>query len=322
MPQSKVSSAGFQKIIDHFNMPDAQLVSVQKGYRNQSHLLRLPDGTQQNLIIFKSEPGALTHIANAHAVGRFLASQGLPVRHATDPRILVIKNRQGAVRHAAVHNYLPGNTIPWEAYTKDHIKALGGAMGDIHRALQPFAAHLLPDAAQQNMQLSKRMERYFSDRGVQQSMRKKLGVTSVDTQFKTLHMQCAALPNQQALHLDFVRGNILFIGTQVSGIIDLEKTARGHRLLDIARTLSFLLVDCKYKPEHKIRKYFLFSGYKKRGRQPLSQTHDFDLLEKLVDFYLVYDFYKFLRHNPYESLLANEHFMRTKDLLLKRGLAR
>lgn len=296
-------------------------MSVQKGYRNQSHLLRLPDGTLQNLIIFKAEPRAITHIADAHAVGGFLASQGLPVRHATDPRILVIKNRQGAVRHAALHNYLPGSTIPWEAYTKDHIKALGGTMGDMHRALQPFTAHVLPDAAQQNMQLSERMERYFSDRGVQEAIHKKLGITNVNAHFETLHAHCAALPGQQVLHLDFVRGNVLFIGTQVSGIIDLEKTAKGHRLLDVARTLSFLLVDCKYKPEQKIRKYFLQSGYIKRGRQQLS-SQDFDLLEKLIDFYLVHDFYKFLRHNPYESLFANEHFIRTKVLLLKRGLAR
>ena len=44
------------------------------------------------------------------------------------------------------------------------------------------------------------------------------------------------------------------------------------------------------------------------------------LLEPLLDAFLLYDFYKFLRHNPYESLSANEHFTRTRDLLLARRI--
>ncbi len=49
---------------------------------------------------------------------------------------------------------------------------------------------------------------------------------------------------------------------------------------------------------------------------------DYDLLEVLVDLFLFYDFYKFLRHNPYESLTDNEHFIRTKAILLRQGLIR
>ncbi len=126
--------------------------------------------------------------------------------------------------------------------------------------------------------------------------------------------------------MDFVRGNILFKGSKICGILDFEKAGYGIKLLDIARTLAFLLVDCKYKNEVKIRKYFLQSGYIKRGgadfNRRIINTADkkLDLLEELVNTFLIYDFYKFLRHNPYEFLHQNEHFIRTKKYLLERGV--
>jgi Ser/Thr protein kinase RdoA (MazF antagonist) len=114
-----------------------------------------------------------------------------------------------------------------------------------------------------------------------------------------------------------VRGNILFDDqARITGVLDFEKTAWGHPALDIARTLAFLLVDCKYKSEDKTRKYFLISGYNKRG--PARTPGSSPLLEKLITTFLLHDFYKFLRHNPYESLRNNEHFVRTRDLLVQR----
>jgi hypothetical protein len=35
---------------------------------------------------------------------------------------------------------------------------------------------------------------------------------------------------------------------------------------------------------------------------------------------LLHDFYKFLLHNPYESLASNEHYIRTIALLKARGV--
>jgi hypothetical protein len=61
----------------------------------------------------------------------------------------------------------------------------------------------------------------------------------------------------------------------------------------------------------------LASGYDKRGQADLANT---ELLEPLINLFLMYDFYKFLHHNPYESLKDNEHFVRTKLLLIKRRL--
>ncbi len=122
--------------------------------------------------------------------------------------------------------------------------------------------------------------------------------------------------------------NLTVNNVTVTGILDFEKTAYGHPLFDIARSLAFLLIDCKYKDAAKIRKYFLQSGYAKRGQTtlPLINLHTRDtsvsLLEQLIDLFLLHDFYKFLLHNPYESLARNEHYQRTEQLLLERGLIR
>jgi Ser/Thr protein kinase RdoA (MazF antagonist) len=138
----------------------------------------------------------------------------------------------------------------------------------------------------------------------------------------------ALLPAKQPLHMDFVRSNILFeavpagdFNMSISGILDFEKAAYGHPLFDIARTLTFLLVDCKYKAPDKVRKYFLGSGYIKRGAAMLPSKH-MSILEPALNLFLFHDFYKFLRHNPYESLPDNEHFMRTAQLLIPRQLIR
>lgn len=305
------------KILQLYGIAGGEFLAVQKGYRNQSHVIRLPGGELQNIIVYKSEPGITELIQNANAVGDFVAAAGLPARQTVGPRIVQLQAGTHQ-KYAALYRYLPGHTIPWEAYTKERIKNLGYTMGNMHAVLARFDARPLPDAAQQNTALNQRMHNYFNNAGVRKALRKKLAIATIRDDFAGLHEICHNLPNQQALHLDFVRGNVLFDGPHVCGIIDFEKTARGHRLLDVARTLSFLLVDCKYKTEPKIRKYFLQSGYKKRGGQVLAKPPE--ILEELVNFYLLHDFYKFLRHNPYESLSANHHFMRTAALLRKRGI--
>jgi hypothetical protein len=61
----------------------------------------------------------------------------------------------------------------------------------------------------------------------------------------------------------------------------------------------------------------LHSGYEKRGKNKIAYP---ELLDPLTSFFLFYDFYKFLLHNPYESLEKNEHYLRTKQYLLKIGL--
>jgi Ser/Thr protein kinase RdoA (MazF antagonist) len=124
-------------------------------------------------------------------------------------------------------------------------------------------------------------------------------------------------PSQQPLHMDFVRGNILFDDDKITGILDFEKASLGHVIMDVSRTLAFLLVDCKYKTPEKVRKYFLKSGYfKDTGGKIINLK----LMDLLIEMFLTYDFYKFLRHNPYESLLQNQHYLRTRDILINLGV--
>jgi Ser/Thr protein kinase RdoA (MazF antagonist) len=308
-----------------YGLPYTRLLPMQKGYRNESHPVELPGGMHVNLIIYKSEPDILTRIQAANAVADYLDGEGMPVRHTIDARILRMHSGL-RIKYAALYAYLPGATIPWEAYTMAHLKLLGATMGSMHHRLQGMASTaLLPHVEDEYAALITRMQQYFADPQVAKAMSAKLGVqvdTSIFDELLRVVASCKALPGRQALHMDFVRGNILFMGTgealRISGILDFEKTAVGHPLFDIARTLAFLLVDCKHKDAAKVRKYFIISGYNKHGNESFKvNAHNERLLDKLVGLFLLYDFYKFLRHNPYESLHENEHYIRTLELLRK-----
>ncbi len=308
-----------QRILQQYGLQSSSVQAVQKGYRNETYAATLTDDRVVNLIIYKREPDILGKILRANYVSNFLASQGMPAREVVDSRIMRLQ-APGFTKYAALYNYLPGVTIPWEAYTMDHIKQLGAVMSDMHSALKPLAQHELPFVIDESRELLKRIEAYFTEDGVHDALAGKLGLALFDTTgMRPALTACVAL-RAHALHMDFVRGNILFTEgntVAVSGILDFEKTAWGPPIFDIARTLAFLLVDCKYKDEAKVRKYFLHSGYNKRGTSTFEPS---PLLEDLVSFFLLHDFYKFLRHNPYESLGENEHFVRTRDFLLKRNI--
>jgi Ser/Thr protein kinase RdoA (MazF antagonist) len=311
-----------QRIVTGYGLSYTAILPPQKGYRNQSYPARLKDGRIVNIILYKSEPGALALIQHANQVSDYLSSQGFPCRKTLGP-IAKLSNHR-LTKYAALYNYLRGQTIPWEAYTKRHIKLLGKTLSDMHAALAGYKGDL-PDIAQTSIALNKRILRYFANANVAQALRAKLNLRVCKTDFRQLLTACQLLPSQQALHMDLVRSNILFEGEgdglQISGILDFEKTARGSALFDIARTLAFLIVDCKYKDEQKVRKYFLHSGYRKRGAGDLRYTATTKrLLDELVAFNLLHDFYKFLRHNPYEHLPQNEHFVRTRDLLIARNI--
>jgi len=308
---SKVLTA---RILQQYGLQPVRVRDVQKGYRNESYAAELADGRTLNLIIYKREPAIVEKIRGANYVSDALADRGMPARRTADPRTI----RIGADKYAALYEYLPGVTIPWEAYTMTHIKELGKVMSDMHTALQTLPQQDLPQVTDECSALLARMEHYFAEDGVRKALAGKLGLIATDvSRFRTTLMRGAHLPGQ-ALHMDFVRGNILFDEqANITGILDFEKTAWGAPIFDISRTLAFLIVDCKYKDEGKVRKYFVHSGYNKRGQSTFQPDETF---ESLVDFFLLHDFYKFLRHNPYESLPQNEHYVRTRDYLLNRNI--
>jgi len=331
-----MQQATIRRAYAQYGLPTVQPLTEQKGYRNTSYPGRLPNGSIVNLIVYKQEDDMLERIMRIHRVSEVLAAHNLPVRNTYDPRILSL-HISSTIRYAALYNYLPGSTIPWEAYTKHHIKLVGMTMGHIHTALKD-CKDSSPAVADEYITICTRMQEYFSQTGVMNALSEKLSL-GVNPElfdfYETILERTKHLPGQQMLHMDLVRGNILFskakkhqktflqVGDYViTGILDLEKTAFGHPIFDIARTLAFLLVDSKYKSPEKVRKYFLYSGYVKRGGHKIPQITltqngvKYDILEMLTTLFLLYDFYKFLRHNPYESLLENEHFVRTRAMLI------
>lgn len=321
------------RILETYGYRDFTLLPMQKGYRNESHPFELKDGQILNFMLFKQEQGSLQLIRNADRTSLAAAQAGLPARQPVSEQI--VKLRAGPWhKYGRVYGYLSGHTIPWEAYTQGHIKQLGKSLSDLHAVLGMLPTEHYPSVAEQYLAQSTRMQTYFSQVGVTHALRAKLGLSFEVNTFAPLTRVLLAskqLQHQQVLHMDFVRSNILFDETSeptISGILDFEKTAVGHPTFDVARTLAFLLVDCKYKTEDQVRKYFLQSGYVKRGEQPYFKTTirdqgtSNDLLETLISLFLLYDFYKFLRHNPYESLPENEHFTRTRDFLIKQGALR
>jgi Ser/Thr protein kinase RdoA (MazF antagonist) len=319
-----VPTGKLTEIADVYGVGLSSMGRAEGGYRNVSYSFTGSNGEQYNFILYKHEPGIIDLIRRTNALGKICSESGLPVRAPVDERILRVGQRYGSL-----YRYLDGETIPWEAYTKRHIKLLGLGLAQFHDAAMHYSG-ALPDVEDVYLAIFARMHAYFSDSNVVNALQDKLclGVALSDV-YTFLHA-AKQLPGRTVLHMDMVRSNVLFREKRsedvlciddlaLSGILDLEKAARGHVLFDIARTLAFLLVDCD-KPADKIYKYFLDSGYRKRGQQDLQPVivAEADMLEQLVTLFLAYDFYKFLRQNPYESLPENHHFVRTVAILKAR----
>lgn len=328
-----------QQIANAHKLSYQKIDLPQQGYRNLSFKVHLSNGTAVNLMIFKTEADSLQRIKRADSFSYQLAKVGLPVRHRLDSPLVEISSKSTKKSSfAALYSYLPGKTISWEAYTMNHLKLLGQAMAAMHtvwRQLSNSKHFVYPEL----LNLIQRMEMYFDKSGVSNALLNKLNtVININfAQYRDLLGSLQNLPTQHGLHMDFVRGNVLFNeasepsdeslfkvkNLKLSGIIDFEKAGLGHPLLDVARTLAFLLVDCKYKTPDKIKKYFLYSGYKKHGQLSLPDRYsdeNVDRLALLVQFFLLHDFYKFLKHNPYEYLAQNEHYVRTRDILVAQGV--
>jgi len=313
-----------------YGLDYVRIFPSQKGYRNEIYPIELKNLEKVQLTFFKNEPGILQRVQRADTVSEFVASCGLPTRVRFDKKTIQLSSHSRCL-YAGLYNYLPGNTIAWESYTKTHIKLLGQTMSTMHSILAGQEFSNQPHVIDESVSLLERVEAYLSGDDIKMALLAKLGINiNIDfDKYKRLLVGCSGLPGNQQLHMDFVRGNILFApaasedvcqlnNLAITGILDFEKTAVGLPVFDVARTLAFLLVDCKSKTAAQVWKYFLYSGYQKRGAAKL--RYNKSLLQQLVEFYLIHDFYKFLRHNPYESLNENQHFIRTRYIMSEYGM--
>jgi Ser/Thr protein kinase RdoA (MazF antagonist) len=318
------------EIVEQYGLRKIRVLEAQAGYRNQIFPISA-EGKDICLAIYKNEPGILCRIRSANAISNYLAANGFPARKNADPRIIRIQAKN-STRFASLYEYLPGAVIPWEAYTRARLKLSGSAMARMHLLLKDFPIDGLPAVETELLLTASRMTRYFMDGGVKNAMAGKLDIRFSEeliNRYAAIIRAARRLPGRQPLHMDFVRGNILFSGPNddlsITGIIDFEKAAAGHRSFDVARSLAFLYADSKYKTHKQVHKSFLVSGYI-RGGGKLDKVVfkkdgvPIDLLESLMEFFWMHDFYKFLKHNPYKDLHGNEHYIRTAEILLKRGL--
>lgn len=322
------------RIVRFYGAQPIRILDSARGYRNLSAAVQVAHGEIVNVILFKREAGIVDTIRRGDSVSNFLAERGFPSRHSLSEKMVQIGTSPNE-RYARIYDYLPGFTIPWESYSRGHIVSLGMMMSTMHAQLRRFDKVDLPNIETKLTRQIGKVIRYFQDPAITSAVNAKLGIQfnpSILDTHRSIIEQAILLNDRQPLHMDFVRGNILFDGQKIdkipniSGVLDFEKTAIGNPLFDVARTAAFLLVDCKYKQSEDIMRYFLESGYVKRGVARLpkisvkigSQNHD--LLTLLLDYFLIYDLYKFLKHNPYESLPDNEHYIRTRDILVSRGL--
>lgn len=320
------------KVLRKFGLNYRRVMSAQKGYRNEIWPIELDDGSMVAVTFFKQELGIFDRVRRADMVSQHALQQGLPIKRRVDLRTLVIRSDDRTI-HVALYDYLPGATIPWEAYTMKHIKLLGMALGRLHVCLRDVSlVEQLPSVYDEYGEILMRMRVYFDTTGVISALGEKLRLqirTDILDHYVQLLNTYRTMQGQSVLHMDLVRGNVLFDdatidsplrieGLSISGLLDFEKTAKGHPVVDVARSLAFLLVDCQTKSSEQITHYFIDSGYIKRGEA--SSVVGGERLWEFVELFWIYDFYKFLRHNPYESLLENHHFICTRNILLRRNM--
>jgi Ser/Thr protein kinase RdoA (MazF antagonist) len=317
-------------ILEKYDLKLKRVLRQEKGYRNHSHIVETTTGEILNVVLYKRERSIAKTISRANAVSDYLSAKGFPSRTTTTSStgrgILRLRHTDDE-RYVCIYNYLPGKTISWDAYTKKHIKLLGKTMSDMHSLLRDFNPNSrkldLPNPALVLKSQLQSFKKYLANKPVSSALQQKLSLKvelhELDHRIAILEDDAFSDSYYQVLHMDLVRSNILFspqdrpnLWPSVSGVIDFEKVAYGPKIFDVARTLSFLYIDCKYKQAAKVRKYFLLSGYQKRG---LDELPALELLDQLIEAYWLYDFYKFLKHNPYEYLSKNEHFVRTREAL-------
>lgn len=310
------------KIIEKLNLKVKTISGPYRGYRNSNYKL-VTQSEILNLVIFNNEIGSIETIQIQNKACSELAKLNLSfqIRYPKSRIIQIINNINKKNKFetlACLYNYIEGQTISWESYTSSRLKQIGKCLAELHLGFEAlnFDRKLfskLPSQKQICLDQTIEMKSYFARLEVKLAIYKKLGIV-LNVNFDKLKSLISNIESEnQILHMDFVRGNIIWDEDQnrIVGTIDFEKMSLGKVEFDIARTLAFLIIDSKYKLEHEVREKFLAS---------YGNSFDMNLVEKLVMFYLIYDFYKFLKHNPYESLNENEHFVRTRDLLLKKFL--
>lgn len=295
----------------------------ESGYRNKNIKL-ISNNKTFNFVIYKNDIQDIQRIDAINSFSNHLSNLKFPTRKtiktAKGESVIKVafKNKNYL---ACLYNYLDGHTIPWEEWNRKHLTLLGQFMATMHIEAQEYKKEGLRLQKKIINKLIERQEDYFERYGIADAINSKLGVSLNKKKIDKLFKLVGELDekDETILHMDLVRGNVLFKeennNVKLSGVIDFEKVAIGSIEYDLARTFAFLLVDCKFKAPKEIENYFLKS-YLKIYKNKIDKKK----FQILVNFFLLFDMYKFLIYTPFEALNNNEHFIRTKNLLISTGM--
>ncbi len=325
-----------------------------QGYMNYTVRIEIIKGNDKNLYtgVFYNinryhDQYAFNFLTEIYEFSKFLYDNKLPTRTA-------VSNKKGELltwinekRLFGLYNYLEGETIPWESYTRRHLHALGQRLVEFHKLgmsyLQKRQIKYIPSWREYVKVDYKKMRAYFIENSETIGMKLNFAIDfdKLNKVYQKISIDKRAMDSstevidkqgneelvikdvdeensrmRTILHMDFVRSNILFSDKKqgeyypITGILDFEKVLVGSVLPDLGRTLAFLFVDCKYKSYDRVLYEFLKKGYCQSVKVKFREIYVYML------YFLVRDMWKFLQSNPYESLSKNEHYNRTKSLLL------
>jgi Ser/Thr protein kinase RdoA (MazF antagonist) len=268
-----------------------------------------------------------------YQASQYLNEANIPTRTAYENskgELITEIELDGTKRLIGLYNFLPGKTIPWEAYTRRHLHSLGREMAKIHNIWSKYRnkTQYIPHWKQYLEVDSERLLSYLLKN--KEVINKKLSINIDIKEIQKLTeelLEESQNKKEQLIHADFVRSNILFdnkkIGEyyEITGILDFEKVIYAPLEVDLGRTLAFLIVDCKYKDQKEVEKRFLKEGYMEEiENTQVKENIIGGGLKQYMLYFWVRDFWKLLQCNPYEDLNKNEHYIRTIEILINQNI--
>ncbi|GAB4163253.1 MAG: hypothetical protein Fur003_5980 [Candidatus Dojkabacteria bacterium] len=301
-----------------------QITLFNEGYMNNCYLINTPK--QQLIMVIYNSNRYKTETDINRLEEIYSLNLNLPIRkpigYNNSKHLMKYTRKSGISNFVGLYNYLEGETLPWEGYTRRHLFALGEMHKQLHLSLSTQPPTKYIESWDQYIKRdSAKLISYFIKNSLSIERKVKisldiLGLKALTESFS--HYRLAA----QLTHMDFVRGNILFSNIkhkekyEITGILDFEKMLIAPVEFDIARTLAFLLVDCRFSSDEKIIEYYLKKGY---GYQEKKNDR---VIQKFLIYFWCRDLWKFLVSNPYESLADNFHYKATVERLIASGLLR
>ncbi len=327
----------YKKLIANPQTP--LLRKFNEGYMNNCLEISFPNRDGKFIIIVYNAlnyflPKHKAQLEQAYETAEILSRHGIPCRipHKTDTgrHLIEVKIPGSENKHFfGIYNFLPGSTLPWEGWTRRHLRSLGSTMAKMHEIWK--AARIdTQNLPEWNSYLNHDYEHlcgYFIKNApyIQSKLSLKFDKEACDQLIDSIK-QLSQSFESQLIHYDLVRGNVLFSDKKekliypIIGIIDFEKVMLAPVIVDIARTLAFLIVDCKYKTENEISRYFFDEGCLAQSENQQAKKFSLEALKPLVLYFWLRDLWKFLLSNPYESLKENYHFNKTVEQLIKHKL--